>query len=245
MTQGTDSATAGERPSAYERLGVSPDSSFDEVQAAKSARLAELGDDPQARAQIEAAYDAVLMDRLKERQQGKVSSAALNASQREAVRPVASPPPPPLSRPSLPSLPSLPRPSLSVPQLSLPVLALAEGRERWFPLVADGLVLLLLLFLPPGPSAELLLALATGVTVVTPAVAPPPLPGGCCLEFRPAHRGPAARWPAAGPAGSQPAHGAAPGRATSSGPARPGLAAPGCPADRLSPPQAALLRESC
>jgi hypothetical protein len=166
MTQGTDSATAGERPSAYERLGVSPDSSFDEVQAAKSARLAELGDDPQARAQIEAAYDAVLMDRLKERQQGKVSSAALNASQREAVRPVASPPPPPLSRPSLPSLPSLPRPSLSVPQLSLPVLALAEGRERWFPLVADGLVLLLLLFLP-GPSAELLLALATGVTVVT------------------------------------------------------------------------------
>ncbi len=166
MTQGTDSATAGERPSAYERLGVSPDSSFDEVQAAKSARLAELGDDPQARAQIEAAYDAVLMDRLKERQQGKVSSAALNASQREAVRPVASPPPPPLARPSLPSLPSLPRPSLSMPQFSLPVLALAQGRERWFPLAADGLVLVLLLVLP-GPSAELLLALATGVTVVT------------------------------------------------------------------------------
>ena len=166
MTQGMDSATAGERPSAYERLGVSPDSSFDEVQAAKSARLVELGDDPQARAQIEAAYDAVLMDRLKERQQGKVSSAALNASQREAVRPVASPPPKPLARPSLPSLPSLPRPSLSVPQFSLPVLALAEGRERWFPLAADGLVLVLLLSLP-GPSAELLLALATGVTVVT------------------------------------------------------------------------------
>jgi hypothetical protein len=165
MTQGSDSATAGERPSAYERLGVSPDSSFDEVQAAKQARLLERADDPQARAQIEAAYDAVLMDRLKERQQGKVSSAALNASQREAVRP-ASPPPPPLARPSLPSLPSLPRPSLSVPLFSLPVLALAEGRERWFPLAADG-VILVLLFVLPGPSAELLLALATGITVVT------------------------------------------------------------------------------
>ena len=165
MTQGSDSATAGERPSAYERLGVSPDSSFDEVQAAKQARLLERANDPQARAQIEAAYDAVLMDRLKERQQGKVSSAALNASQREAVRP-ASPPPPPLARPSLPSLPSLPRPSLSVPQFSLPVLALAEGRERWFPLAADGLILVLL-FVLPGSSAELLLALATGVTVVT------------------------------------------------------------------------------
>jgi hypothetical protein len=53
-----------------------------------------------------------------------------------------------------------------MPQFSLPVLALAEGRERWFPLAADGLVLVLLLVLP-GPSAELLLALATGVTVVT------------------------------------------------------------------------------
>ena len=66
------------------------DSSFDAVQAAKLARLAEVGDDPMARSRIEAAYDAVLMERLKERQQGRVSSAAKSASQREQV----APPPP-------------------------------------------------------------------------------------------------------------------------------------------------------
>ena len=164
---GTDpsSGAGGAQPSAYERLGISPDASFDAVQQAKQERLAEVGDDPQARARIEAAYDAVLMDRLKERQQGKVSSAALNASQREAARPAVATPPARPSLPTLPSLPSLPRSGFTAPQLSLPQLALAEGRERWFPLAAGG-VLLALLLLTPASSAELLLALATVVCAV-------------------------------------------------------------------------------
>ncbi len=153
-------------PGPYERLGVTADASFDEVQAAKLARLKDLGNDPQARALIEAAYDSVLMDRLKERQQGKVSSAALNASQREreTARPTATAP----SRPALPTFPSLPRlpvGRLQAPRFSLPQLQLAEGRERWFPLAADG-VLLTLVMLAPGASPELLLAMATGVTVI-------------------------------------------------------------------------------
>lgn len=151
-------------PGPYERLGITPDASFDEVQAAKLARLKDLGNDSQAKALIEAAYDTVLMDRLKERQQGKVSSAALNASRLEAARPTATAP----SRPSLPAFPSLPRlPAgrLQAPRLGLPALQLAEGRERWFPLAADG-VLLTLVLLAPGASAELLLAMATGVTVI-------------------------------------------------------------------------------
>ena len=49
--------------SPYVRLGVSDDASFDAVHAAKTERLAACGDDPQARARIEADYDAVLMDR--------------------------------------------------------------------------------------------------------------------------------------------------------------------------------------
>jgi len=115
---------------------------------------------------VEAAYDAVLMERLRERQQGKVSSAAVTASKREEIKPAAARVP---SRPSLPQLPSLPQFSggnkLQAPNLSMPTIALAEGRERWFPLVANGLLLLLVLVTPPG-SAEVLLALATGVTVV-------------------------------------------------------------------------------
>lgn len=146
----------------YERLGINPDASFDDVQAAKQARFAEVGDDPQARARIEAAYDAVLMDRLKERQQGKVSSAALNASQREAARPAPSPS---AAKPVLPSLPSLPRPALKFSAPALPSFALAEGRERWLPLAGGG-VLLSILLLTPASSAELVLAFATVLTVV-------------------------------------------------------------------------------
>ncbi len=162
MNQGSDQAKpAPDASDPYERLGVAPDASFDTVQEAKLARLDEAGDDPLVRSRIEAAYDAVLMDRLKERQQGRVSSAARSASQREQ----ASPPP---SRPALsalPSLPQLPPSRIPRPSFSLPQLQLATGRDLWFPLAADG-ALLLLLVLMPGAAPELLTALATGVTLL-------------------------------------------------------------------------------
>jgi hypothetical protein len=120
-----------------------------------------VGEDPLARSAIEAAYDAVLMDRLKERQQGKVSSAARTASQREQ----AAPPPSRPVLPSLPSLPQLPAGRGTVARPTLPTLALAEGRERWFPLAAHGALLVLLVALP-GLPPDLLLALATSATVL-------------------------------------------------------------------------------
>ena len=146
----------------YERLGVSPDAPFDAVQEARTARLAELSDDdPLARSRIEAAYDAVLMDRLKERQQGKVSTAARSASQREQVAPAA-------ERTTLPSLPRLaPLPLVRAagrPAFALPVLELASGRDLWFPLAAIGALLVLLLL--PGSDPALPLALAALVTLL-------------------------------------------------------------------------------
>ena len=78
----------------FARLGLSRDASFDQVQAAKVRCLAEASGDDQARSKIEAAYDAVLMARLRDRQQGQVSAAAATASEREA------------SAGSLPSLPA-------------------------------------------------------------------------------------------------------------------------------------------
>jgi hypothetical protein len=98
------------------------------------------------------------MERLKERQQGRVSSAAKTASQREQL----APPPPRLAVPSLPQL-QLPR--VAAPQLSLPGLALATGRELWFPLATTG-VLLLVLLLAPGFPPDLVLALATAMAVI-------------------------------------------------------------------------------
>ena len=148
----------------YDRLGVPPDAPFDQVQEARAARLAELSeDDPLARSRIEAAYDAVLMDRLKERQQGRVSTAARTASQREQVAPAAEP------RVSLPSLPRLaPLPlvrNAARPPFALPRLELATGRDFWFPLVAIGALLVLLLL--PGADPGLPLALGSLATLLT------------------------------------------------------------------------------
>ena len=151
---------AANAPDPYGLLGVAADASFEEVQTAKQSRLLEVGDDPLARARVEAAYDAVLMGRLKERQQGKVSTAARSASVREdkvsSVKPASA-----KAMPSLPKLSALPRPAaLRSINVGLPSLQLAAGSERWITLaVATGLVGLLLLM--PSASPELLLALGT------------------------------------------------------------------------------------
>jgi hypothetical protein len=56
----------------YEKLQVSQGASFEEVQAARD-RLVKLSEsDESQRELIEAAYDAVLMDRLRQRQEGKI-----------------------------------------------------------------------------------------------------------------------------------------------------------------------------
>ena len=83
MASGVDSGSDPGSQDPYAKLGITADSGFEEVQRAKSAALTSAGDDPQARAKVEAAYDAVLMARLRERQSGKVSMAAANASARE------------------------------------------------------------------------------------------------------------------------------------------------------------------
>ncbi len=151
---------AADSPDPYARLGIEHDAGFEAVQAARQIRLEEVGDDPMARSRIEAAYDAVLMDRLKERQQGRVSSAARNASQREQ----ATPPPNRPVYPALPSLPSLPVARLGGSARGLPALTLATGREFWVPLLTLGILTVLLLL--PNAAPELLLALAALATLL-------------------------------------------------------------------------------
>ncbi|HEY9638926.1 MAG TPA: CPP1-like family protein [Coleofasciculaceae cyanobacterium] len=56
----------------YELLGVTDDSSFDEIQEAKANLIQECGSDRKQIEAIEAAYDAILMDRLRLRQEGKI-----------------------------------------------------------------------------------------------------------------------------------------------------------------------------
>jgi hypothetical protein len=58
--------------SPYEQLGVAEDATFEEIQAAKQRVLARSGNDRQLQDNVEAAYDAIIMERLKLRQQGKI-----------------------------------------------------------------------------------------------------------------------------------------------------------------------------
>lgn len=61
-----------EQPSPYEQLQVSQEATFEEIQAARDTLLQTHEDDERFRTTIEAAYDAILMDRLRLRQEGKI-----------------------------------------------------------------------------------------------------------------------------------------------------------------------------
>ncbi len=58
--------------SPYDRLGVTEDASFEEVRDARNRIISELEGDEQQQELVEAAYDAILMDRLKARQEGRI-----------------------------------------------------------------------------------------------------------------------------------------------------------------------------
>ncbi len=56
----------------YEQLGVTEDSTFDEIQDARRRLVQQYSGDIKRLEMIEAAYDAILMERLRMRQEGKI-----------------------------------------------------------------------------------------------------------------------------------------------------------------------------
>jgi hypothetical protein len=79
----------------YEVLGLTEASSFEEIQAARDRLVEECSDEPKRKEAIEAAYDSILMERLRLRQEGKIKVPdrirfAENAPE-PAERPVSSP----------------------------------------------------------------------------------------------------------------------------------------------------------
>lgn len=56
----------------YEQLGVTEDASFEEIQEAKTRLTKEYKDDQRLKEAVEAAYDSIIMDRLRLRQEGKI-----------------------------------------------------------------------------------------------------------------------------------------------------------------------------
>ncbi len=81
MSNDTNENSSPQDP--YLVLGIKQGANFDEIQEAKQKRLEEAGDSQELRTKIESSYDALLMQSLKQRQSGKVSSEAYNASKQE------------------------------------------------------------------------------------------------------------------------------------------------------------------
>ena len=79
--------------SPYEQLGVTENSSFEEIQAAKKRICEENNNDVKVVEEIEAAYDAVIMDRLRLRQEGKIKvPERIRFPERKVESPVSSKP---------------------------------------------------------------------------------------------------------------------------------------------------------
>ncbi|MBD2234165.1 CPP1-like family protein [Phormidium tenue] len=56
----------------YELLGLTEASTFEEIQAARDRLVDHYAEEPKQQAAVEAAYDAILMERLRLRQEGKI-----------------------------------------------------------------------------------------------------------------------------------------------------------------------------
>ncbi|PZO37639.1 MAG: molecular chaperone DnaJ [Pseudanabaena frigida] len=60
-------------PTPYDKLGVNDEASFEEVRDARDRLLREYEGDESQQEMIEVAYDAILMDRLRARKEGKIA----------------------------------------------------------------------------------------------------------------------------------------------------------------------------
>jgi len=82
----------------YEQLGVTEASSFEEIQDARNRLFAQHQGDRKQLESIEAAYDAVLMDRLRLRQEGKIKVPDRIRFPEKVVPPPSTPPSAPASQ---------------------------------------------------------------------------------------------------------------------------------------------------
>lgn len=137
--------------SPYEKLGVSEGASFEEIQSARSRLVEELAGDQRKISEIEAAYDSVLMDRLRLRQEGKIKVPDRIRFPEKLAQPApveASPVPAARSPQWLQKL--IDRPSLQ--DIALPAGVMAGAGT-------------LIYFYPQDSTLQMAMAIATGATL--------------------------------------------------------------------------------
>jgi len=129
----------------YEMLGLTEASSFEDIQAARDRLVESCGKEPKQKAEIEAAYDAILMERLRLRQEGKIKVP-------DRIRFAENnPEPSPVPRPA----PKLPRPQWLNDLVESP----SRQGALWPALTFTGLTLLSLY----APSLGLAVAIAATI----------------------------------------------------------------------------------
>ena len=151
-----DSSSNSYSKDAYLLLGLKPGSSFEVIQKARDEKLLEAGEDPIKKAQIEAAYDSLLMVSLKARQLGEISNAAISASKREDKNEIGV-----MGSSLLTRLKGLNSTSnKSTNSKIFPDLNLVDGNALPIRLALGALVLVMV-FISPDASIELILSLST------------------------------------------------------------------------------------
>lgn len=134
----------------YEKLGVSEDASFDEVQDVRARLVEQYSGDAKRLEVIETAYDAILMERLRMRQEGKIKVPERIRFPERLVQPLVQK--------------SLPRgeqsPAWLAQMLDKPTLA-----DVALPLVGYASLSAIALFYQTGGDQILQLALIVGVAV--------------------------------------------------------------------------------
>lgn len=132
----------------YEQLGVTENASFDEIQAARSRLLEISSEDARQSEAVEMAYDAVLMDRLRLRQEGRITvPEKIRFPERSPEVAVETPP----------------KIQVQLPDWLRDTLDAPERNDLLWPSVVFSLGAVLSVALPPQQEATLQLLLALGV----------------------------------------------------------------------------------
>lgn len=129
----------------YETLGLDENSSFEEIQGARNRLLQKHNGDRQQSEAVETAYDAILMDRLRLRQEGKIKVPDRIRFPERPVEPTASP---------------LSLSNQQAPDWAQQFLDRPSQNEVLWPAIAFSCVALLALLSTPGSSTASLPTLA-------------------------------------------------------------------------------------
>lgn len=133
----------------YETLGLDESSTFEDIQAARDRLLAQHGEDNKQREAIEAAYDAILMERLRLRQEGKIKVPDRIRFAEKAVEPSSTPKSAPMA---------------STPSWLGQVFDTPDRQDMVQPAIAFVILAVIAVLLGPD-SAPLALAFGTGSTI--------------------------------------------------------------------------------